>query len=239
MGSFDHLRPYLQSASSLQWSYGTVIGRKESHWTQWISQLPPEDMVSELIDKGFQGLWLDTFGYSDPASAAGGFAAVLGRQPLVSSNGRYLFFPLGKVRHEIPPPAESLPKDFGQLKLRPISKCSIDLINDGRPGATVTLNRSLRLRAVGWAGNTETGVALPDVYLELTASNGKHLYLQGVRRERPDVQAAFKKDSLLRSGFAISGNLSTLQPGLYGVQVLQFGANDAQSCGLPVKIDLR
>jgi phosphoglycerol transferase len=240
MAAFDHLRAYVQS-SSLQWSWGTIVGRKESRWAQSVSQLVPVDMVSELARKGFRGVWMDTFGFADPGSVADALTAATGRQPLVSSDRRYLFFALDPTRnYPLPTPAENLPGELTILPLRSISKCNIDLANNAPiPGPTLGLLRSVSLRLSGWVGNTDTGVALPEVYLELTQTNSKHFYLQGVRTDRPDVQMAFHEPLLLRSGFSISGNLSTLPPGIYRVRLLDFGANDAQACEVGLSFELQ
>jgi hypothetical protein len=101
--SFDHARPYIQSAR-LQWSWGTMNGTEQAHWEQGISQLPPEGMIEELVEKGFRGLWIDTYGYDDPATMpARQITALLGRQPLASSDGRYLFFDLSGIQIPSPP----------------------------------------------------------------------------------------------------------------------------------------
>jgi phosphoglycerol transferase len=99
MTGIDPARGYLNSAG-LRWSWGIVRGTTEARWMQSVAVLPPAQMLTELAGKGFRGLWIDTYGYADNPSAmpAGTFAALLGRQPIVSPDKRYEFFELGQHR---------------------------------------------------------------------------------------------------------------------------------------------
>jgi hypothetical protein len=94
MDSIDPARAYLHSAS-LQWSWGVVRGTAEARWMQRTAELPPDELVRELLARRFRGLWIDTYGYlNNQSTLPQWIAAVLGRQPVVSPDGRYQFFEL-------------------------------------------------------------------------------------------------------------------------------------------------
>ncbi|MGI8729230.1 MAG: hypothetical protein ACR2LK_04470 [Solirubrobacteraceae bacterium] len=105
----DLLRPYIQS-SDLRWSYGSMKGRPED----WVddfyglaeeqvaaltvpvsSDRPPQADVAALAAAGFEGIYIDRFGYGDRAAALeADLRRVTGAAPLVSPNGRMSFFSL-------------------------------------------------------------------------------------------------------------------------------------------------
>jgi len=105
----DLLRPYLQS-SDLRWSYGAMKGRPED-WaddffglsreqvsavrTAPASDRPLRTDTAALVASGFEGIYIDRFGYADRAAALEReLSAITGVQPLVSPNGRMSFFSL-------------------------------------------------------------------------------------------------------------------------------------------------
>jgi phosphoglycerol transferase len=105
MTDYEPATGYLYS-NSLRWSYGAMNGRAVSDWQQHEANLPPPELLASLKLIGFQGLWIDTFGYKDGAAALSGQVRdLLQREPLRSANGRYLFYSLASYR---PPDAAGL-----------------------------------------------------------------------------------------------------------------------------------
>jgi phosphoglycerol transferase len=89
---YEMLRPYFHS-TSLRWSYPAMVGRAVDAWTARVSALPAPDMLRELADAGFDGIYLDRHGYLDGAVEAA-LAAELGAPPVRSRDGRLSFFDL-------------------------------------------------------------------------------------------------------------------------------------------------
>ncbi|HEY2961259.1 MAG TPA: hypothetical protein VGJ37_02515 [Pyrinomonadaceae bacterium] len=95
MVDYDLFRGYVHS-KNLRWSYGTIKNREIDRAQQRVASLPPEKLVEELVFGGFSGLYVDRFGYEDNAAALEAeLSKVLQAKPLVSPNGRLLFFNLG------------------------------------------------------------------------------------------------------------------------------------------------
>jgi hypothetical protein len=97
VGAYENARLYIQS-HGLRWSFGAVKGRP----SDWQAALMPGDLHQILraaTVTGFDGIEVDRDAYSDYAT---GLVAQLGQtlaeQPLVSSDGRYVFFDLRRYR---------------------------------------------------------------------------------------------------------------------------------------------
>ena len=106
MEDYDPLRGYLADSGSLRWSYGAVKGRPESDWQSRLrDEVGPVGALPALLGMGFEGLWVDTYGYQpgpthpglDPAEIDAIESAV-GVEPLTSPDGRFLFFDLRPYR---------------------------------------------------------------------------------------------------------------------------------------------
>lgn len=94
MHDYDHFRGYLHS-KNLRWSYGTIKNREADRAQQLVAALPTEDFVKALSFGGFSGIYLDRYGYEDGGAAKEAeLANVLHAGPLVSANGRLVFFNL-------------------------------------------------------------------------------------------------------------------------------------------------
>jgi phosphoglycerol transferase len=97
MYDYDHLRGYLHS-DRLRWSYPAIAGRHESAWQEHVAKLPLVEMLKELNEAGFQGIYVDKFGYKDNAvSLATDLAKVLRTTRVEDSTHRFLFYPLSKT----------------------------------------------------------------------------------------------------------------------------------------------
>jgi phosphoglycerol transferase len=94
MFDYDHFRGYLHS-KNLRWSYGTIKNRDTDKMQQIVASLPPEKLAQALAFEGFNGLYIDRFGYEDNGAAIEAeFSKILQAKPLNSPDGRLLFFNL-------------------------------------------------------------------------------------------------------------------------------------------------
>ena len=106
MRDYDHFRGYLHS-KNLRWSYGTIRNRPADRAQQMVTTLPGEEFVQALAFGGFSGIYLDRYGYEDGGAAKEAeLSNVLQTKPLVSSNGRLVFFNLtdytARLRGQLP-----------------------------------------------------------------------------------------------------------------------------------------
>jgi phosphoglycerol transferase len=87
MVDYDHVRPYLHS-DDLRWSYGAMKGRDEDLGDD-------VDTIAEARAAGYAGVMVDRFGFADNGAAIEAQArSVRAGEPIVSSDGRRVFFPL-------------------------------------------------------------------------------------------------------------------------------------------------
>jgi len=94
IGPYEPLRPYLHP-SDLRWSYGAVKGRPSADWQAALEDKPTEIMLDTAVNKGFEGIYIDRFGYPDRAAELEGeLSDLLEVEPLVSPDGRRSFFSL-------------------------------------------------------------------------------------------------------------------------------------------------
>lgn len=93
MVDYDHMRGYLHSPG-LRWSYGAMKNRPGDLWLRQIAGLPMDQMVQSLAFAGFSGVYLDRNGYNedDAATIEARLGELLQIGPIVSENGRLLFF---------------------------------------------------------------------------------------------------------------------------------------------------
>jgi hypothetical protein len=92
MSGYDELKGYLHS-SSLRWSGGAMIGRDDDLWIRNVSAKPTRQLVASVLAAGFSGIYIDRYGYADHgANIEARLAELLGKEPLVSGDGRHSFF---------------------------------------------------------------------------------------------------------------------------------------------------
>jgi phosphoglycerol transferase len=99
MVDYDPLRGYLHS-DDLYWGYGGTRGRAADWQAQVVQQATPK-MLDAITAVGFDGLWIDTLGYPNHAEQI--IAEVqdaTGEPPIVSPNGRFVFFDLREYQRE-------------------------------------------------------------------------------------------------------------------------------------------
>jgi hypothetical protein len=94
MRGWDLFKGYLHS-EKLRWSYGVMTGRPEATWAKQFEGESLDQVVKTLAFAGFEGIYIDRYGYSDGASGIeSSLESVLRESPIVSSNGRLSFFTL-------------------------------------------------------------------------------------------------------------------------------------------------
>jgi phosphoglycerol transferase len=95
MEDYDHLRAYLADDGSLQWSYGSIKGRPDAAWqTVLRDQVGPIGALPAILGLGFEGIWIDTYGYAGKQDEVDQIVEAVGVEPMVSSDGRFLFLDL-------------------------------------------------------------------------------------------------------------------------------------------------
>ncbi len=103
MLDYDHLRAFLADDGSLRWSYGSIKGRPDADWQVKLrDEVGPIGALPALLGLGFEGLWIDTYGYTDGGLGDGGeiddIVAAVGVEPMVSGDGRFVFLDLRDFR---------------------------------------------------------------------------------------------------------------------------------------------
>jgi hypothetical protein len=93
MVDYDLFRGYLHS-DDLRWSYGFMKGRPGDPSPE-LAEEPTAQMVRDVAAAGYDGIYVDRFGYEDSAAKLEQeLAAATGEQPIVSPNTRLSFFAL-------------------------------------------------------------------------------------------------------------------------------------------------
>lgn len=82
---------YLHS-DTLRWSYGSMKGRGEDKWEKAISSQDLPNMTKSLAFAGFNGIYVDSFGYSQPDRIIDPLSSILKTKPIISENKRFYFF---------------------------------------------------------------------------------------------------------------------------------------------------
>jgi len=108
---YDMLRSYVQGGG-LRWSYGAIKGRPDDWQDAFFGVTPeqvrdgavrgpldngrsPQQNVAALVSAGFDGVYVDRFGYGGGVGAQElALRRIVGRPPLVSPNGRMAFYSL-------------------------------------------------------------------------------------------------------------------------------------------------
>ena len=94
MIDYDHFRGFAHS-QKLRWSYGTIKNHDPDRVQQQVASLPVPQLIQELVLGGFSGIYVDRFGYEDAGAALESeLTNALQAKPLVSPNGRLIFFSL-------------------------------------------------------------------------------------------------------------------------------------------------
>jgi phosphoglycerol transferase len=91
---YDPARGYLHSRT-LRWSYGAMVNERSDLWQRRVQALSPQEMVKELATADFSGLYLDRkILPGNGAALEQELIAILGEEPLVSTQSQLSFFSL-------------------------------------------------------------------------------------------------------------------------------------------------
>lgn len=95
MGPLSHYIGYIHS-NRLKWSFGSMLGTETAEWYERTAALDVKRMIAEVQAKGFSGIYINRTGYEEPEAAQLEiqFINLLGEQPVVSEDGRLMFFKL-------------------------------------------------------------------------------------------------------------------------------------------------
>jgi len=98
---YDLFKGYLHS-QRLRWTYGAMRDREGDMWQAWVVAKPLHEMVEIIAVTGFNGIYVDRFGYADNAAKLeNDLASLLGTTPLVSKNERLAFFNLSAYQQKL------------------------------------------------------------------------------------------------------------------------------------------
>ena len=98
-GNYRMFAGYLFS-DDLHWSYGAMQGRPEAEWQKETAALPPSEMIKELREKGYDGLYVDKAVYQEQAGEEAfrqlveELNASLKTEPIVSEDGNLYYWDL-------------------------------------------------------------------------------------------------------------------------------------------------
>jgi phosphoglycerol transferase len=93
MTNYDPVRGYLHS-HHLRWSYGAMEGRP-ADWAEDLADKPASLVVPAVAAAGFDGIWIDRFGFADGGHAITvAVRSLAGVEPLRSPDRRLEFFDL-------------------------------------------------------------------------------------------------------------------------------------------------
>jgi hypothetical protein len=100
MLDYDLFKGYLHS-KNLRWSYGAMAGRN-NNWHQLISEEPLDNLLTKISLVGFNGIYIDRYGYSDYGKQLEmELQQKLGIEPIVSEDKRLAFFNMQLFNQEL------------------------------------------------------------------------------------------------------------------------------------------
>ncbi len=120
MKDYDHLRGWIHlPPGHLRWSYGAMKGRPDGDWQLTIrDEIGEEGSLPYLVGLGFEGVWVDTFGYDDGgARVVSSFEEILGVEPIVSADRRTWYFDLRPYAERLAAEGQSQ-EDLAELAQR-------------------------------------------------------------------------------------------------------------------------
>ena len=96
MKAYEHYKAYLHS-QTLRWSYGAPLGEEEDKWQQAVAAEPAPELVKNVRDAGFSGIYLNRDGYEDHGTKLeNDLKSTIGTDPLVNREGNLVFFKLSQ-----------------------------------------------------------------------------------------------------------------------------------------------
>jgi len=101
MSDYDLFRGYLHS-TKIRWSYGAMKGRYGDYCLSRIAGKKVEEMVRDVSIAGFDGIYIDTYGYRDGGEGLiGSLKTILKIDPIVSENKRLYYFDMTKYNTDL------------------------------------------------------------------------------------------------------------------------------------------
>ena len=119
MQDYDHFGGGYLFSKELRWSYGVMRNRPGDSWQRSLTSLPPSEFLEKIALAGFQGLWVDRYGYEDGGrNLEKGIREILGTNFLETPRRRYVFYPLVPYRQGLR--AKSSEEEWARKKERAI-----------------------------------------------------------------------------------------------------------------------
>ncbi len=98
---YDLFRPYIHS-KKLKWSYGIIKETPQDKWIKTISNLPTKEMLVKVTLAGYDGIYIDTVGYTDKGvTLENELKMLLNEEPIKSEQGDLMFFDLNNYNKEL------------------------------------------------------------------------------------------------------------------------------------------
>jgi phosphoglycerol transferase len=99
---YDHFGGGYLFSKELRWSYGAIKGREADYWQKTVAAKAVEEFLETISLVGFQGIYIDRYGYEDNAiTLEKTLSKLLGSSPMASPNQRYSFFSLMEYSQEL------------------------------------------------------------------------------------------------------------------------------------------
>lgn len=102
MTDYELIKGYLHS-ESLRWSYPTMKGRRGDEWVKEISSKPVPELVDSICIIGFDGIYIDSFGYlpEELEYLMEELLKITNETPIISGNNRLIFIKLSSYRQKL------------------------------------------------------------------------------------------------------------------------------------------
>lgn len=95
MLDYTHFLGYIFT-DDIYWSYGGVIGRDETAKELYIDEGMSTRFLQGIKEAGFDGLYIDTYGFEDQGKEITGFyKKLIKSEPIISSDGRFFLYLIG------------------------------------------------------------------------------------------------------------------------------------------------
>lgn len=114
MGDYTPAIAYLHS-EKLRWSYGSLKGSPEANWNKKIVQQNISPMVNSLSFAGFNGIYVDTYGYEDGGEQMiSTLSSTLKTTPVISDDKREYFFDMTEYNRKLQ--SQYTPEEYAKAR---------------------------------------------------------------------------------------------------------------------------
>ena len=106
---YDLVRGYINS-DSLVWSFGCFSGRQGDIWNSYVATLDVESQVKNIYLNGFDGIYLDSYGYTEYelAQITEQLELITAAKPIISDNERLYYYTLKDYDASVIEPEDEL-----------------------------------------------------------------------------------------------------------------------------------